>query len=739
MKSEEQNISIRNVDFEDAVGDRYLAYALSTIMSRSLPDVRDGLKPVHRRVIYAMQQLKINPNTPFKKCARIVGDVMGKFHPHGDAAIYGALVRLAQDFSVRYPLIEGQGNFGNIDGDGAAAMRYTEARLSEFAHIMMDGIDDDCVDFRLTYDGEGKEPIVFPSFFPNLLANGSTGIAVGMATSIPPHNLNEIYLAIEHLIDNPNSSVKDLMNFVIGPDFPTGGILIESKNSLLESYETGKGTFKIRSRWHKEDQKGGSYKIIIDQIPYMVEKSKIIEKIANLIIEKKNNFIDDVQDESADDIRIVLYPKNRNINPEILMESLFKSTDLESRFSLNMNALDSNGIPRVMNLKEVLNEFISHCKNLQLRQSKHRVSIIESRLNLLRGFLVVYLNLDEVISIIRESDDPKKELIERFSINDDQAESILNMRLRSLRKLQEIEIKKEIDDLQNEKNSLNNLIEDEKLQMKTLKEKMKKIRKNFDTKWSNSNRLTVLNTEFETVDIPEEAIEKENITIVCSDKNWIRSIKGHEIGDLKYKDGDFEKYLIKCSTIDKILIFASNGRSYTIDSHKIPFTRGYGESLRLLIDIPDNDDVVFMCTLNNEEKYLVSSSSGYGFVVEGSQLIAQTKNGKQILNLKDGEKAIFCKPLEDNDTVVTIGTNRKMIAFSLNNLPILSKGRGVILQKYKSAQLSDIQICKESDGFYWKRNNELKCTKDISLWISKRGAIGRLPPLLFPRNNKFNL
>lgn len=767
---------IQEIAFDKAIEDRYLAYALSTIMSRSLPDVRDGMKPVHRRLIYAMQQLKLNPDSPFKKCARIVGDVMGKFHPHGDAAIYGALVRLAQDFSVRYPLIEGQGNFGNIDGDGAAAMRYTEARLSDVAVAMMEGINQECVDFRSTYDGETEEPVTFPTLFPNLLANGATGIAVGMATSIPPHNADELCQALDHLIEHPDATTKDLCAFVKGPDFPTGGLLMEDEAAILQAYETGKGSFRVRAHWFTEAGKNGTYKIVVDQIPYMVEKAKIVEKIASLILERKNGFIDDVQDESTDDIRLVLYPKSRNVAPEILMESLFQQTDLDVRFPLNMNVLDLQGVPRVLSLREVLASFVQHAAEVQFRQAQHSLRLVADRLNILNGLLIAYLNLDRVIAIIRESDDPKAELMSAFGINDVQAGNILNMRLRSLRKLQEIEIRTEQDELTKKQASLEALIRSEAKQKQQLRKSFQAIRKRFGNDSPFGGRRTVIAGSAKPLAMPEEVIEDEPLTVFCSEKNWIKAVKGRaEPGHVKYKDGDQERFVLPCRSRDKILVMASNGRVYSLDAHKLPQTKGNGESLRLMIDIPDDAQIVAMRVLaqadlqaaaaasaeaeaeakveasegvegpdlEDEVKdrsgplFLVASSEGYGFLVRGADLLAQTKSGRQILSLKSGEKARFFEPIQDRPNAVLIGTNRKMIVFRLDEVPVLSKGRGVRLQRYSGAKLSDLQLFGE-DGFFWKRGDQLRTTANWRDWLVHRGALGRLPPPLFPRDNKFH-
>lgn len=733
--------AITDIGFEKALGDRYLAYALSTIISRSLPDVRDGLKPVHRRLIYAMQELKLNPNSPFKKSARVVGDVMGKFHPHGDGAIYDALVRLAQDFSVRYPLIDGQGNFGNIDGDNAAAMRYTEARLTDVAIQLMDGIDEDSIDFRATYDGETLEPIVFPSAFPNLLANGSTGIAVGMATSIPPHNVAELCLALEHLIDHPQASVAELVNFVPGPDFPTGGTIVESKEAIVRAYETGRGSFRVRAKWEVEQVKSGSYRIIITEIPYMVSKSKLIEKIATLLNDKKLPLLDDVIDESADDIRIVLTPKSRNVDPEILMESLFRSTDLESRLSLNMNVLDMGKLPRVMSLKEVLQAFLNHRQEVLQRRSKHRLDQIDHRLEILQGYLVAYLNIDEVIRIIRDEDDAKAVMMAKFNLSDVQVEAILNMRLRSLRKLQEIEITKEHGELLKEQTGLNELLATPKLQWKRIKSDFKALYKAYGPETKLGKRRSLFGGAPQAVIIPIEAvIEREDVTVICSSKGWIRVVKGHQVSadDLKYKDGDEGRYVLTAATTDKLLLFASNGRFYTIGVDKLPRGRGQGEPIRMMIDLDNTDDILTfnIATPELNRDYLLASSDSRGFIVSEQDVIAQTRNGRQVLTLGEGAKAISCL-IVDGDSVVTIGENRKMLVFALADLPHMTRGRGVTLQKFRQGGLSDIKIINDSDGLSWTRNNKIQHEKNLWNWRGRRATLGRLAPIGFPRSNKF--
>ncbi len=735
--------TIHNVDFEKALGERYLSYALSTIISRSLPDVRDGLKPVHRRLIYAMQQLRLNPNSPFKKSARVVGDVMGKFHPHGDAAIYDALVRLAQDFSVRYPLIDGQGNFGNIDGDNAAAMRYTEARLTAVATLLMEGIDENAIDFRTTYDGESEEPLVFPAAFPNLLANGATGIAVGMATSIPPHNVAEICQALIHLIEKPNATVRDLVQFIPAPDFPTGGTLVEHQESLVKAYETGRGSFRLRAKWEVEPQKSGVYQVVITQIPYQVNKSKLIEKIANLLSDKKLPLLDDILDESADDIRIVLQPKSRNVAPEVLMESLFRQTDLENRIPLNMNVLDGGRIPRVMSLKQVLQAYLDHRQVVLTRRTAHRLTQITNRLELIAGYLIAYLNIDEVIRIIREEDEPKMIMVQKFNLTDNQVEAILNMRLRSLRKLQEFEIQKEYQELSTEQEKLTQLLETPNLQWKRIKKDIKDLEKTYGAETTLGKRRTLIAEPTDVVIVPIEAvIEREDLTIICSAKGWIRAFKGHQINseDLKYKEGDEERYILTASTTDKLVILATNGRFYTLSVDKISRARGHGDPLRLIIDLDNTEEVISLMIARNNpnQKYLLVSTDGRGFLVEESNLIAQTRNGKQIMTPAGDAKLLSCILVSDDvDLVATIGENRKLLVFPLADLPIMSRGRGVTLQKYRQGNLSDVTLFKESEGLKWERSGKQYHEKDLLTWHGRRATLGRLAPIGFPRTNKF--
>lgn len=721
----------------DILSEKYLAYSLSTIMSRSLPDVRDGLKPVHRRLLYAMHQLRLAPNKSPKKSARVVGDVIGKFHPHGDQSVYDALVRLAQDFAVRYPLIDGQGNFGNIDGDNAAAMRYTEARLTAVAESMLNGIAEDAIDFRETYDGEGAEPVVLPGDFPNLLANGSSGIAVGMATNIPSHNVTELCDALIHLVEHKSASVDDLMEFVKGPDFPTGGVLVEEEESIREAYRTGKGSFRVRAKWEKEDLGQGQYQIVVTEIPFQVQKSRLIEKIADLILSKKVTILEDVRDESAEDIRIVLEPKSRNIDPTILMEALFKQCDLESRFSLNMNVLDGGLVPRVMNLREVLKAFLDHRREVLIRRSNFRLGKIVDRLELLEGYLIAYLNIDEVIKIIREEDEPKLVLMKRFELTDNQAEAILNMRLRSLRKLEEFEIRKEHDELTQEKAEIEQLLGSEARQWTQIKKQIKKIQDDF-----GDERRTIIADAPEDIEIPDEAlIEREPITVVCSKKGWIRALKGHSVDaeTVSYKDGDGAQFAIPCYTTDKILVLATDGRFYTLSGDAMPSGRGYGEPVRLMIDMPNDVDIVTMFAFEKNKRYLIASDDGRGFIVKSDDLVAQTKNGKQVLNVKTPVEAAVCVQIEEGDDhVAVIGQNRKLLLFPMDEMPEMSKGKGVILQRYKDGGVADIKTFNLEEGLSWDLGEKTRTETELMPWLGKRAQAGRMPPNGFPRSNKFH-
>lgn len=733
--------AVEKIEFNEALSERYLAYALSTIMSRSLPDVRDGLKPVHRRLLYAMHELKLNPSSSFKKSARVVGDVMGKFHPHGDAAIYDALVRLAQDFSVRYPLIDGQGNFGNIDGDNAAAMRYTEARLTDVGALLLDGIEEETVPFTLTYDQESQEPLVFPACFPNLLANGSSGIAVGMATNIPPHNLEELCQALMALIDNPEMTSAELVDIIPGPDFPTGGVLVESKDSIIQTYETGRGSFRIRASFEKEDLKGGTYQLVITHIPYQVQKSKLIEKIADLLSEKKLPLLSNLMDESSEDIRIVLEPKSRNVDPEMLMESLFRQTDLEVKISLNMNVLSLDKRPEVLSLKAVLQQFLTHRFEILQKRSKFRLENILSRLEILDGYLIAYLNIDEVIHIIREHDEPKAELMNRFKLTENQAEAILNMRLRSLRKLQEIEIRSEHDKLSKEKDEIEKLLASEKLQKSFLKKSFSEIAKQFGKHTEIGKRRTIVaGPPKEITIIDPTPVEIEPITVICSEKGWIRTQKGHiQKEDIKYKEGDNEGFVLHCMSHQKILLFTKRGKAYTLTSDKLPSGRSQGEALKLMIDLDSDDQVMQVAAMPLEKvDYILINNKGRGFRIESDNLLAQTRQGKQIFNLpsKD-EHVIICEPVLKTHLAM-IGTHRKLLIQEISEIPHFARGQGVTLHKYKDAEVSDILQINPEEGLTYRRGLQIVKENDLLPWLGKRGAIGKLAPLGFPRSNKFS-
>ena len=730
--------AIESIEFNDALAERYLAYALTTIMSRSLPDVRDGLKPVHRRLLYAMYELKLRPDSAFKKSARVVGDVMGKFHPHGDGSIYDALVRLAQDFSVRYPLIDGQGNFGNIDGDNAAAMRYTEARLTDIATLLLEGIGDETVDFAPTYDEEGQEPMVFPATFPNLLANGSSGIAVGMATSIPPHNLYELCQALIVLLDKPNLSDDELLSYVPGPDFPTGGVLVEARENILRAYSTGKGSFRLRARWEKEEIKGGGYRIIIMEIPYQVQKSKLLEKMADLLNDKKLPLIGNFMDESAEDLRVVVEPKSRNVDPQHVMESLFKQTDLDVRISLNMNVLSLAKKPEVLSLKDVLMQFLTHRLDVLLRRTHFRLKQIHDRLEMLDGFLVAYLNIDEVIDIIRTHDNPKMELIARFSLTENQAEAILNMR--SLRKLQEIEIRKEHEDLTKEKGGLDSLIASEALQKKVLKKSFTELSKTYGPETLLGRRRTDIGEVPVEIDLDEAIpVEIEPVTVVCSEKGWVRCLKGHvALDEIKYKEGDEARFAFHCQSHEKILIFSNTGRAFTLSSDKLPSGRSQGDALRHVIDLPPQDEVVQVMALPTvEADVLLISHKGRGFRIKTTQLVAQTRQGKQIFNCGEGDYVGFCW-LQTKSHVAMIGTHRKLLIQSVDDIPYFARGGGVTLHKYKEAVLADAVLMNPEEGLTYRRGLQIASEKNLLPWTGKRGSIGKLAPLGFPRSNKFS-
>jgi len=724
------------------LSDRYLSYALSTIMDRALPDVRDGMKPVHRRLLYAMAQLNLKHDAPPKKSARVVGDVIGKYHPHGDSSVYDAMVRLAQDFSVRYPMVDGQGNFGNIDGDNAAAMRYTEARLTRVAQLMLEGIGENAVDFRATYDGSENEPVVLPGAFPNILANGSSGIAVGMATNIPPFNVAELCEACLAMLEE-DLSYKKLASIIKGPDFPTGGTLIEPKANIVKAYETGKGAFRVRAKWAREDLKRGTYQIIVTEIPYQVQKSKLIEKIAELINAKKIPLLDDVSDESAEDIRIVLTPRSGQVDEELLMEALFRATDLETRFNMNMNVLENGISPRVMPLKEVLQAWLDHQQEVLVRRSSFRLEKVLHRLEVLEGFLTVFLNIDKVIKIIRTADKPKDELMKAFKLSEVQAEAILNMRLRALNKLQEIELQGEHDELSKERDELQKLIKSEARQWTRIKKQIKELHEEFGAKTELGKRRTKIGKALEPVDLEqlEEAmIEKEPITVICSKKGWIKAMKGHELDvkAIKYKDGDRAGFIMECMTTDKVLIFGSNGRFYTLGGDQLPSGRGFGEPVRLMVGLPNDADIIDMEIYEAGVKMLVAADDGRGFVVKMDDVLAQTKNGKQILNVSGKVEAKLCKPInEGDDHIAVMGKNRKMIVFALDQIPEMAKGKGVILQRYKDGGLSDLKTFKWDDGLTYKYGSGETLVEDLNPWLGERAQAGRLPPNGFPKSNKF--
>ncbi|HEX9462565.1 MAG TPA: DNA topoisomerase IV subunit A [Alphaproteobacteria bacterium] len=723
---------MRPVPLAEALGERYLSYALSTIMSRSLPDVRDGLKPVHRRLLYAMQQLRLDPASGFKKCARVVGDVIGKYHPHGDVAVYDALVRLAQEFAQRYTLVDGQGNFGNIDGDNAAAMRYTEARLTEVAQELLAGIDENAVDFRTTYDGEGEEPLVLPARFPNLLANGAAGIAVGMATSIPPHNVGEVCAALLHLIKFPKAHIGKLVELMPGPDFPTGGVIVEGGEAIEQAYATGRGSFRVRAKWEVEKLGLGQYQIVVTEIPYQVPKSRLIEKIAEQLTDKKLALLADIRDESAEDVRLVLEPKSRNVDPKVLMESLFRQTELESRFPLNMNVLDADGVPRVMNLREVLQAFLDHRHQVLIRRSKFRLANIERRMEILEGYLIAYLNIDEVIRIIRREDDPKAVMMKKWKLTDVQAEAILNMRLRALRKLEEIEIKQEHDALSEEKKELNRLLKDEDRRWQAIGKEIADIRSKFGEKTPLGKRRSEIADAPAPVIVPIEAlIEREPITIVCSQKGWVRAFKGHldekALSEIRYKEGDAARFDLRAESTDKLLAFATNGRFYMVPCDKLPRGRGDGENLKITVDMGNEAEIVQLSLHKPGRKLLVTASDGRGFIVPEDEVIAQTRAGKQVLNVGEGIEARACAVVE-GDTVAVMGDNRKLLLFKVAELPEMSRGRGVILQRYKQGGLAAIRVFNIGGGWPVGFKDSDKKDNAPANWVGTRGQAGLLPP-----------
>ena len=722
--------------FSAALSERYLAYALSTITSRSLPDVRDGLKPVHRRLLFAMRQLRLDPGQGFKKSARVVGDVMGKFHPHGDAAIYDAMVRLAQEFAMRYRLVDGQGNFGNIDGDNAAAMRYTEARMTEVAQLLLDGIDEDTVDFRPTYDGESEEPCLLPAGIPNLLANGAQGIAVGMATSIPPHNVTELADAALHLIKHPNASVDTLMGYVRGPDFPTGGLLIEPAGSIREAYATGRGGFRVRARWSVEKLKGGAWQVVVTEIPYQVQKSRLIERMADMLQAKKLPFLADIRDESAEDLRIVLEPKSRRLEPEVVMESLFKLTDLETRVPLNLNVLDSDGRPGVMSLREALNAWLAHRREVLVRRSNFRLGKIASRLEVLEGYLVVYLNLDEVIAIIREAENPRARLMERFELTETQANAILDMRLRSLRRLEEMALKTEREQLLAEQEELTALVGDETLQWQRITGEIRDMKAVFAK--SDTRRTDCAEAPDIDVDAAEILVEREPITVICSKNGWIRAMKGHQDleAEYKFKEGDGPAFILHAETTDKILLFAENGRFYTLSGDKLPRGRGFGEPVSLMVDLPADVDIVRLLKAEGK-RMLVAASTGHGLLVPTEAALAQTRSGKQVLNISGTARAVACCVAE-GDMVASVGMNRKLLVFPIDEVPEITRGKGVILQRFKEGGLADVTVYSAEAGLSWKAGGgRMRTEADMSDWLGKRAGAGKTSPTGFPRPARF--
>ncbi|ETX27503.1 DNA topoisomerase IV subunit A [Roseivivax isoporae] len=768
--ADDPNMNPRNLaePLRRAIGERYLTYALSTIMNRALPDARDGLKPVHRRILFAMRELRLSSTGGFRKSAKISGDVMGNYHPHGDAAIYDAMARLAQDFTIRYPLVDGQGNFGNIDGDNPAASRYTEARLSLMAEALLDGLNEDAVDFRANYDGTLTEPIVLPAAFPNLLANGSSGIAVGMATNIPPHNIAELVDACLHLIKTPDARDDTLLNYVPGPDFPTGGVLVEPREQIAEAYRTGRGAFRLRARWHLEDLGRGTWQAVVTEIPYQVQKSKLVERLAELIQTKKVPILADVRDESAEDVRMVLEPRSKNVDPDMLMGMLFKNSDLEIRFSLNMNVLIDGVTPKVCSLKEVLRAFLDFRRDVLIRRSKHRMEKIDHRLEVLEGLIVAFLNLDRVIDIIRYDDDPKAALMREdwgrdhvramserdyvppaplgedgvLGLTEVQAEAILNMRLRSLRRLEEIELVAERDRLMEERAGLEDLLDSEDLQWARIAEQLRETRKAFGRDLPGGARRTEIAEALEAEEVPIEAmIEREPITVVCSERGWIRAMTGHIdlARELKFKDGDGPRFIFHAETTDKLLVFGTNGRFYTVSAANLPGGRGMGEPLRLMVDLPNEADIVDILIHQPGRKLLIASSAGDGFVVPEDEVVAQTRAGKQALNVKDDVRARICRPVR-GDAVAVVGDNRKLLVFDVEELPEMARGKGVRLQKYKDGGLSDAIVFDKSAGLTWldpAGRTRTVALPELEEWRAKRAGSGRMAPRGFPRDNRF--
>ena len=732
------------IELKAALEERYLAYALSTIMHRALPDARDGLKPVHRRLLFAMRLLKLDPGQAFKKCARVVGDVIGKYHPHGDQSVYDALVRLAQDFAQRYPLVDGQGNFGNIDGDNPAAMRYTEARLTEVARLILDGLDEDSVDFRETYDGSEEEPIVLPAAFPNLLANGSQGIAVGMATSIPPHNAAELCDAALYLISHPQATSEQLTTFVPGPDFPTGGIIVENKDSITETYRTGRGSFRVRARWTKEETGRGTWVIVVTEIPYLVQKSRLIEKIAELLNERKLPLIVDVRDESAEDVRIVIEPKSRTVDPELLMETLFKLTELENRIPMNMNVLSNGVTPRVLGLADVLREWLAHRRIVLQRRSRFRLGQIDKRLEILAGLLIVYLDLDRVIKIIREEDEPKLELMRVFAINEVQTDAILNTRLRSLRKLEEMELKREFEKLSKEKADIEALLGSDTEQWKTITAQIREVKKAFSLETALGKRRSsfAIAPVMGDIDLTEGMVEREPLTVVVTEMGWIRALKGHvtDLTTLQFKGDDALKISFHTETTAKILVLTTDGKIYTLEASKLPGGRGFGDPIRLMADIDEGAAIVDVLPYRPNTKLLIASSIGRGFVSSAEDVVANTRKGRQVLNVDAKETARLIVTAE-GDHVAVIGENRKLLCFPLVQMAEMARGKGVRIQKYKDGGISDLKTFTLADGLTWRDTSGRTWTVssvDLAEWMGNRAEAGRLPPKGFPKSNRFS-
>ena len=760
--------AIVDAPFDAALSERYLIYAMSTITARSLPDLRDGLKPVHRRLLWAMRLLKLDPASGYKKCARVVGDVIGKYHPHGDQSVYDAMVRLAQTFSLRYPLVDGQGNFGNIDGDNAAAYRYTEARLTKTAIELMNGLDENATDFRPTYNGEDEEPEVMPGLFPNLLANGASGIAVGMATSIPSHNAAEIIDAAMLLIENPQASHDQLMEIVRGPDFATGGVLVDSPSVISAAYASGRGAMRVRARFSNgwqdntgweptgvEKLPGGTWQLVVSEIPYQVQKGKLIEQIAQLIADKKLPILDDIRDESDEHVRIVLVPKSRNVDPEDLKNALFRLTDLETRFSLNMNVLDADRTPKVMGLGEVLRHWLRHQIEVLVRKSQHRLEKIDARLELLQGYIIAFLNLDRIIEIIRTEDEPKPVMMAEFQLNDRQAEAILNMRLRSLRRLEEMELRRELEALEAEREDLVKLIDSPALQKKRLRKDLSALRKNYAEETKLGRRRTSLEEAGQAREISLEAfVEREPVTVIMSKRGWIKAMKGHADlsvrADFKFKEGDGPAFAFHAQTTDKILIATANGRFYTLGAEKLPGARGFGEPVSTMIDIEAGNDIVAVLPAVADGRMLLAATTGKGFIARMSEVIAETRKGRGVVTLKPGTRLKVVRPAPPETTdetalrdqyVAVVGDNRKLVVFPMTEIPEMSKGQGVTLQRYKDGGLADAVCFRMSEGLSWAMGGDsgrMRTENDMSLWRVARGAAGRLPPQGFPRNNQFD-